>query len=303
MKKIILLISIIFCFLVTEAQVVPKYNLYNQNLFLINPAATGVNGGVTAFLGYKDQWSGFKDAPQNTYFSVDGLITNSMGLGILVHQQKMGIFKMSNIGLNYAYRIGFSSTHALAFGVSVNFLQNKLNTESLYSEELTDPSLFSNKFDETLFSNSAGIEYRLKGLSVELSTPLLYSYQEQKLFQTSFLYLAYDFYFGGDIWRLQPSTLLRYTRSSPFQADFNFLFDWNRIAWGQVTYRTNKEVLFAAGVFIKYIGIGYAYEMNMKPVSFASSGSHEIVIFFNSPFSISKKEPLYFDSKRRSSWN
>ena len=302
MKNIILLFLIVFCINVAKSQVVPKYNLYNQNLFLINPAATGVNGGLKAFVGYKDQWSGFKDAPQNTYFSIDGMMTNAMGLGLLVHKQKMGIFDFTNISINYAYRIGFSSTHALAFGMNVNFLVNQINTDNLYEEELSDPALYSNRFDETLFSNAAGIQYRYKDFSLELSSPLLYSFQEEKFFQTNFLYLAYNFYLADDMYRIQPSTLLRHTRSSPFQADMNLLFDWNRTVWGQVTYRTNKEMLFSAGVFIKYIGIGYAYEMNMQEVSNVSSGSHEIVIFFDSPFTISKKKPLYYDKKRRSSW-
>lgn len=303
MKKIILVFVLTFCGLSLDAQIVPKYNMYNQNLFLLNPAAAGVHGNLRAFVGHKDQWSGVKNAPQTSYLSIDGMITNAMGLGVIVQKQTMGIFDFSNISLNYAYRIGFAEDHALAFGLNVNFIHNKVSISSLYSEELSDPALFSNKFDETLVSNAAGIQYRYKGLSVELSSPLLYSYQEEGFFQTAFLYAGYDFYLGSGMYRIQPSALLRYTQSSPVQADFNALFEWNRTAWGQVGYRTSKEVMFAAGVFIKSIGIGYAYEMNMHPLSTVSSGSHEIVVFFNSPFSISKKKPLYSDPKRRDVWN
>ncbi len=303
MKKITLLLLIIFSIFTAKSQIIPKYNLYTQNPFLLNPAATGVNGNLRAFVGHKDQWSGVKNAPQNSYASIDGMITNAMGLGVLMQKQKMGIFDFSNISLNYAYRIGFSSDHALAFGLNVNFIQNKISTDGLYSEELSDPALYSNNFDETLVSNAAGIQYRYKDLSVELSSPLLYNYQDGEAFQTSFLFVGYDFYFNDNIYRLQPSSLVRYTKASPVQADFNILFDWNRTVWGQVSYRTNNEVMFAAGIFIKYIGIGYAYEMNMDPLSNISSGSHEIMVHFNTPFTVSKKKPLYSGAKRRSSWN
>ena len=303
MKKI-LIISVFIALISTSfSQVAPKYNLYNQNLYLLNPAAIGVNGGINASVGHKTQWVGINNAPQSTYITIDGLLTKSMGVGFIANTQSMGALNMTNIGVNYAYRIGLSSSQAISFGISAYFLQNSIKKDNLNSEELLDPALGSNNFNESLFYNGLGIEYRYKGLSVDLSVPLFYSLQENKFFQSNYLYLAYDFKFGGDIWKLQPSTLLKYYPSSPFQADVNLLADWNSLVWSQVSYRTNNEMLFAVGVFVKYVGIGYAYELIMNPMSYASGGSHEIMIFFDFPVSFSKKKPLYYDGRRRSSWN
>lgn len=303
MKKIYIIIFALFCSYIANSQVVPDYGIYNQNLLLINPADAGINGGINVNLGHKIQWIGFKDAPLNTYLSLDGLLTNSMGLGFIVNKQRMGLLNIINTNLNYSYRIEIADEHSIALGLNINFLQNKISNDGLTDYELADAALISNKFDESLLTNGAGISYRFKDLSIDVSSPLLFSYQESKAFQLVYSYLAYDFYLSNETWRIQPSTLIKYSRSNPVQADFSLLADWNTNVWGQVTYCTNNDLVIAAGVFIKYIGIGYAYEINLNPISYTSSGSHEIVIQFNSPFSLSKKKPLYIDSKNRNTWN
>jgi len=305
MKKIsiiIIFLSLMINFQTANSQILPEYSLYNQNLMLINPADAGINGGLTGNLGHKIQWAGFKEAPLNTYFTFDGLITSAMGLGFVINKQRMGILDASNINLNYSYRVALGSEHSLGFGANINFLQNKLATETLSDYELADVALVSNKFDESLLTNGAGISYRYKNLSVDLSSPLLFSYQENKMLQIFYSYLAYDFYNSNDAWKFEPSVFVKYSKSSPIQADFNFEATWNDNLWTQATYSTNNDIVFAAGIFIKYIGIGYAYELNLKPMSYISTGSHEIVVQFSSPFSLSQKKPLYIDSKNRNMW-
>jgi len=301
MKKISILILAIFCSMIANSQILPEYGLYNQNLLLINPADAGINGNIIANMGHKIQWIGFKDAPLNTYFSIDGLMTSSMGLGLVVSKQKMGLINITNINLNYSYRLEIAKQHSLGFGMNINFLQNKISTEGLTEYELADPALVSNKFDGTLFTNGFGISYRLKDLSFDFSIPLLFSYQEKKPLQAMYSLLAYDFYVSDNSLKIQPSAFLKYSSSGPLQADLNVLVDWNSNIWGQITYKTNNNFLFAAGVFVKYIGIGYAYQFNSGPTSNIASSSHEIMIKYNSQFSFSKKKPLYNDNRRRNS--
>jgi len=303
MKRFIIFFVIIAIFFNGFAQNVPQYNLYNHNLFLLSPAAIGLNGGVNVYAGHKTQWTGLNDAPQYSYFTANGLLTKSMGVGMSFNMQKYGIFNVMNIGVGYAYRIGFSRYQALSLGVSVNFVQNSINTENLYAEEMVDPALISNNFNQSLFYTGFGIEYRYKDFGVDLSVPVLYGVQENKFFQTSFLYAQYNFRLSDNIWKLKPSVLLRYSRGSRVQADINVLVDWNDVAWFQSSYRTNNEILFGAGVFIKHLGIGYSYELVTKPISYASGGSHEIVVLFDFPIFVNKKRPLYYDGRRRNSWN
>lgn len=303
MKRYIFILLIIFSCSLAKAQNLPKYNLYNQNVFLINPAAIGVNGGINAFIGHKSQWLGTSGAPQATYISVDGLMTKSMGFGLNLFQQTMGIFKMQNAGVSYAYRIAFSNFQAISFGVSASFVQNSLVTNNLDEEELLDPAMSSNKFERALFYNGFGIEYRFKNFIADLSIPLIYSAQEDKFLQNAYLYTAYNFYTTDKMWRVQPSVLFKYTQTSPFTADINILGEWNSSLWMQASYRTNNELYFGAGVFVKYIGIGYAYELSLDPTSYLSRGSHEVVVIIELPNSFNKKNPLYYNGRNRNSWD
>lgn len=283
----------------TQGQIIPEYNMYNQNLLLINPASCGINGNIQGYLGHKDQWSDIKNAPQLSYFSVDGMLTPAMGAGLVVQNQQMGIFNFNNLSLNYAYRIAFSRSHALSFGVNFNLIQNHVSTEGLYEEEKSDPALMSNKFDETLLSNAAGMEYRVSGFTLGISSPLIYSYQEEEFLQTAYLYTAYAITWERGLYKLQPSALLRYNKHSPHQVNASLMFEWDQTAWVQGTYKTNQELMASAGVFIKYIGIGYAYSMNMHPLNTVSRGSHEVVLFFYTPYSINKRRAGYRPRNRR----
>jgi type IX secretion system PorP/SprF family membrane protein len=209
------------------------------------------------------------------------------------------LINVTNVNLNYSYRVAFDAQHTIAFGFNINFLQNKIATQGLSAAELADPALISNKFDASLLTNGIGISYRLNDLSVDIGVPLLFSYQENKALQVIYSNFAYDFFLSGNSWELQPSVLVKYSNSGPFQADINLVADWNSNVWGQLTYRTNKNIVFAAGVYVKTIGIGYAYEINLSPMSNVSSNSHEIVLKFDTQLSVSKKKTLYMDSKKR----
>ncbi len=301
MKTIYKLVFILFCSMTANSQIVPDYRMYNQNLMLVNPADAGINEDIIANLGHKIQWLGFKDAPLNTYLSVDGLINRSMGCGLFVSKQKMGLLNITNINLIYSYRLEIDNQHSIAFGVNMNFLQNKISISGLSDYELADVALNSNKFDESLFTNGAGVSYRLNNFSVDVSSPLLFSYQENKLFQTVNAYLAYDI-FLSEIWKIQPSTLIKYSSTNSVQTDINVLVDWNSNIWGQATYITNKDVVFAAGLFFQYIGIGYAYSMNVNSKSNISNNSHEIMLKLNSQFSLGKKKRINPDGKNKNKW-
>ncbi len=96
MKKIIkistfIFVSIFICGSVFSQQI-PANNFYVRSPIIINPAATGNDGNLSAFMNYRDQWSGLKGAPEVVRFGVHGFVTDAMGIGIVVSQQKTGIF-------------------------------------------------------------------------------------------------------------------------------------------------------------------------------------------------------------------
>jgi len=303
-KYILISSFILFLGVNVSAQQIPHNNFYMQNPFVINPAATGLQGSVAAFADYRDQWAGLKGAPETFHAGVHGLVTEAMGVGLNIKQNKTGIFRQFSVDLDYSYRISLASEQSLAFGLQLGFMQNNLNTEEMIADDDTDPALFSSSLiNEALVQSGFGIHYNWKTLDVHLSSPLIYGMQEKRFLQTAFANVSYGIMIAEDIWKIQPSLLYRYTEYGISQVDVNVLAEWDKKIWAMGGYRTNKNIMFGAGIFLKTIGIGYVYEINRSILSTVSSGSHEVMINFESPFSVTKKTPLYRDSKRRNAWN
>ncbi len=303
MKKIYFFIIFVMFVINVNSQILPEYRFYNQNLFLLNPACAGINSGISANLGHRIQWVGLKDAPENTYFTIDGLITNSMGIGFFVNRQSQGLLNISNLGLSYSYRIALGEKHTLGFGANINFVYNKIGSVGLSDYELADIALISNNFNSSILTSGAGLSYRFYELGVDISSPFLLSYQEKIFMQQLFTLVSYNFYSSNKTWRFQPSALINYSRKTPFEAELNFIVDWKTDVWGGITYNTSNKISLVVGFFVKYIGIGYAYNYSLKPVTYLNSVTHEIVLQFSTPYSLSKKKPLFIDSRNRNLFN
>jgi type IX secretion system PorP/SprF family membrane protein len=284
------------------AQQIPENNFKIQNPYIFNPAATGLFNNVTAFIDYRDSWTGFKDAPEYSVFGIHGLITKSMGLGLKAANLKSGIFRRLSLDFDYSYRIAFSRDHNLAMGISAGILQNKISMGDVIMNNLNDPALTSNNFDEAMFNVGFGVNYVWKELTVNLSSPLLYSTQENKFLQTAFVMASYDFYFTDDIWRLQPSLLYEYTDKGIHQGEIDVVLDWNRHVWVQAGYNTNESIIAGLGVILKKLSIGYSYQVSLSEIAMVSSGSQNIMLQYQLPYSVTKKAPLYRRTRRRDAW-
>ncbi len=304
MKKIILSTFVIVYFLLSaNAQQIPINNFYLDNPYSFNPAATGILGNITACADYTDQWTGIKDAPENANFGLHGLITKVMGVGLKMSSFKMGIFRQNKISLNYSYRLAFAEQHTLGFGFSLGILKNSTSLSTIEQELTVDPALYSNNFNETLFETGFGLHYNFENINVHFSTPVFYGNQEKKYFQNALAMVSYDYVTPDDIWTIRPVVFYRYTL-------YQHMFDgvvsasWNNRLTLQAGYRTNKNIIAGAGINIKGLHISYIYEVNGTELKSASNGGHQIMLMFESPFSVNKKRPLYHRSnRRRSAWD
>ena len=259
---------------------------------VINPAATGSGGGLSGFLNYRDQWAGLKGAPETAIFGVHGLITESMGIGLDFSQQKEGIFKQFSANLNYSYKDKITENQSIAFGLSMGIMQNNISIDDVVITDNSDIALYSNKLNEAIFQTGFGIIYKFKNLNISLATPLLYQTQTNKLFHTALAHVSYDLYFKQKIWRVQPSVLYRYTINSDYNIDINLMSEWYEKIWLLVGYRTNKNAVVGGGFFLKNFGIGYNYEINRSEFYTISSGSHEIMLFYESKYSSARGKKI-----------
>jgi type IX secretion system PorP/SprF family membrane protein len=175
-----------------NAQQLPIYSQYLLNGFLVNPSMAGHDGYTTFNTTARQQWLGFKDAPQtysaswqtrvlkrshriiSTPLRRDNLLLPStkgrVGLGAYIINDVNAQVARTGISFTYAYHI-IMNNQQLSFGLAPKLFQYRIYSESLTFGEAGDPVL-SGDFKTVAYSPDAdfGVQFRgfdyFVGLSV-----------------------------------------------------------------------------------------------------------------------------------------
>lgn len=310
MKKITI-ISILFCMVgfsdLAKAQQDAMYSQYMFNTLAINPAYAGSRNVTSATALFRNQWTGIDGAPKTGTLSVDAPILNkTIGLGVQVFTDKLGITQTNGGTLSAAYRIRME-TGSLSFGIQTVFSQYRANfTEvPLSSAPAYDPA-FADNVSKFLFNVGTGAYYNSDrfyvGLSVlDLMPNSLTRYESNNIAMGSkqalhvFLASGYVFPLSEDF-KLKPSFLIKGVKGAPLEADLNAaLWIKDAVSIG-AQYRTSADI--GAMVEIQatpQIRIGYAYDRSTTVLKEFNSGSHEIMLRYEFGFSKGKiLSPRYF---------
>ncbi|EPE9901254.1 type IX secretion system membrane protein PorP/SprF, partial [Flavobacterium psychrophilum] len=84
----------------------------------------GSRGVLSVYGLHRTQWVGLEGAPVTNNFTISSPVTERLGLGLSVINDRLGISSQNNIMLDVSYWIPTSDNFKLAFGVkaSANFL-------------------------------------------------------------------------------------------------------------------------------------------------------------------------------------
>ncbi|MBD98821.1 MAG: hypothetical protein CMO34_03175 [Verrucomicrobia bacterium] len=150
MKKLLIGLGIMSCLIgESMAQNISQYTMWNQNHYLINPAAAGNQNYFDAALGFRRQWAGVKDAPRTFYATAHSVLNrpkthersalrisslNRNGvykkskslskpmvkhaLGGSVVSSEFGAFESNEAMLTYALHLPIYKDISLSFGLS-----------------------------------------------------------------------------------------------------------------------------------------------------------------------------------------
>lgn len=259
-------------------------NLYRYNLYSMNPAYAGNSGCWEINFNHVNQWVKIDGAPLTNFFSANGRIGKSLGVGANVLIDRIGMFQQVSASGSLAYGFTFAKDHHVRLGISGGYFQMRLDP--------SDAIVFDNNDDiingGTQTSNSviteAGISYNWKGLDFSFSTQQMI--ETRSSFNYNNLdgyglrrhytgYLGYGFVLNKSF-SITPSVFYKNV-GSVNQFDFNADLNYNDFIYGGVGYRTSVGVIARVGVNIrKMFFIGYAYETPMMNMAKYSSGSHEI---------------------------
>jgi type IX secretion system PorP/SprF family membrane protein len=322
MKRFFTYIILLFVLtLSVKAQQMPTYTQFTMNKFIINPAATGVDGFTTLSLVAREDMVGFKGTPRTHTFTVDSrILGNSYILKKLSIRRKgpqktrsgntsWGAYFFSDlngpidqIGINgsYGYHIKLGQSQ-LSFGLSLLFFQLKIHGEEFVpsQENIPDPILTGGKQTIWITDANFGAFYTSRDYYVGYSTIHVFNSVAQfgdkgqgkyRLGRQHTLMGGYKFDLGSDV-ILEPSALLKVPEVGITQFDLNVKCSFLRDYWAGISYRTKSTMGIFGGVKFDRYYIGYSFDYKIGDKLPNTYGSHEIII-----------SARFGDSARRFKW-
>lgn len=261
---------------------------YTFNHTFLNPAATGIQGFYNASLMYRKQWLQFEGAPVSQFLSVDGpVISDKMGLGLLIQNESIGVNKQTDFFVNYSYIMDMDKIK-LSFGLRGGLTMFGANYTDHVAWDTNDEILQSNT---TSYQPNFGFGSYLKHEKYFFSfaIPHLLSYDPTSSltldFENSNQTVRHYYVMGGfdlplnDAIKMQPSVLMKYAERAPAQLDVNLLFEYKQIFSLGGGFRTGDSFIAMTKFQISNkFQLGYSFDITTTDIRDYSKGSHEIML-------------------------
>jgi type IX secretion system PorP/SprF family membrane protein len=278
---------------VLQAQQFPVRATAMMNPFQDHPAAAGVLGCMDLHMGYRNQWSGIDGAPETAFANLHGQMEGQgndfHGFGVRVESDEAGAWGYNAVNFAYAYNLRLSNGARLAAGLSAGFFQHRLDMSLLDMPELqvaNDPAVFGNQqFIVPMID--AGLWYYDRDMYAGLTIQNVTQASMEKISQFGKLRRHLVVTGGSEVeldgrWMFLPSAQARLGSGVPPSAEVLGLFKYDEVVGVGLGYRSQSALIVAAQAkILDYLSIGYAYELNVSPLSGAGPNSHEIVIGIN----------------------
>jgi type IX secretion system PorP/SprF family membrane protein len=298
MNRIILSILVLAVPLNLTGQMFPLSDHYDVNALAINPAYAGGQDALSLTASYRNQWVGFEDAPKSYILSVHSPLYNDrIGLGLLVENNSIGIFRETSFFGNYAYRMELGEGK-LAMGLGFGVTVSNIAWNELIAADPNDAQLMNGATSALLPNFSFGVYYYTKKYYLGISLPLFLNHEldentgKYKLTNNFsgcnyFISGGYEFVISPQV-KFLPSVLIKYHPHNPVQLDLNARFSLKDRIWMGVGYRSKDMLVGMVQCQLNYQArIGYSYDFNFGEIGKYLNGSHEIVI--NYVFRYSRK--------------
>ncbi len=291
MKKLIYIASIIGFAFQCNAQQLPIYTYYNFNLLGINPATAGSQACLDLRLGLREQWAGLEGAPQTAYMGAHGSFGKKRysfhGAGANVETDQAGPVGLTTLNGIYAFHTKVNHDNMLSFGMSLGFSQFRVDRGLLDPATSfdDDPGLPRANNQFVFPQLGAGIWLQSSKRYIGLSARNLVENELEDVGLEGRTKLRRHIFFtAGRVISLEkklffkPSVNLRYVSGAPVALDFTAVFNYNESIEAGLAFRGGHGIsgLVKFNV-LKYLTIGYAYDLTLNKVRFGARSTHEVL--------------------------
>jgi len=293
MKKTTILLIVLAITMKLNAQQTPDIKQYLLNAYTLSPANAGYSGNIETFMTYRQSWNGIDGAPVTTAINVNTPLNKNMGAGLMLVNDKIGIFNNFTFKLTYAVHLQTTQNQSLSFGISGELLQNQIKLADARLLSLNDPALAGSSLtDKTMPDIQLGLTYRIKSLQfgiaidqlLENANQSFYNQEKQSnytLYKLSRHYLAY---IHAPIelasqWQLEPYIILRQPRHGKFYYEGAALLRYNDQVWIGLSYQQSNSIGISIGAkVLEKIAINYTYEYSTGGITGINTGIHDITV-------------------------
>ena len=257
------------------------FSNYNINAVAFNPAAIENNNSLNAYLGLRQQWIGWEDAPNMQWLNISTFFDKTnMGVSLSINNQNVGAELTQNIKLGYSYRLYIAGGHQLNFGIAAGVYFRKLDFSKLTFEEEEENIPISDE-RQTSADFDFGFEYSFKKFTVGISSNHITTTNKKatvfKIPIQNHLYARYLIDASDEI-RIIPG--IAYHRSGSINLfDISADMFYKNIFNLGFNYRAGTSFILRAGVRLTNVfEINYAYDLGAGKFRNYNSGSHEIIL-------------------------
>ncbi len=287
------------------AQHTPITSQYLFNGLLINPAYSGSRDAFTANLTHRQQWVGFQGAPVTQLLSVHSPVKNkSLGLGITVFNDRIGVSRETGVMTSYAYRMRMPRGK-ISLGLGLGLSSSRSNWQDVPLQQQNDISFAPQERRIIRPNFSTGAYYYSRQTFIGLSIPFLLKQRSVKPSEHASAYTRavnmQPMLFGGRLMnvnkdlKLKPSMLLRYTPQAGLQGDLSANLILRDVVWIGGSYRSGDAVVAMIEVLpTPQWRIGYSYDAGISKLASHHAGSHELMLQYEFGYRIQVRDPRYF---------
>ncbi len=308
MKKQLLLIALLFVVLEAHSQSRKHISNFSQYQQYYNPALTGFGGSVVKTL-YRNQWTGFEDAPKTIFLSGEADLADfgkqhqrrqldqheysgaGHAVGVAIVQDRFGPLNETQVFMSYGSRIRLSDALSLRWGTALTYSANRIDGTRLTVDQEEDP-----RFQDVL-----GQKSRIGKLDLNLGLALVTSnfylgYALQDITEGDYVTLGDDFLQSFYLRKHMAQVGYRALLSEQVGVVVNGIFQYDdmlqetvegqlkliyqNMLWAGGGYRKSQAYNITAGVLLERLSIGYAYENPVQDARSINKGTNEVFISY-----------------------
>jgi type IX secretion system PorP/SprF family membrane protein len=286
MKLKLTAFMVVLSSVVSYAQQTRQTNLYQYNLYSLNPAYAGYSGCTELNFSHLNQWVGIAGAPVTNFFNGNTRLGKNFGIGADMLIDRLGMSQHFSSSLGVSYGLTIKKEHLIRFGLGAGFYQLRFDPTDAIALEAGDVIVEGGAQSANALNTEFGVLYAFRGLELsfasqqvlETRSKLAYPNLEGFTLARHFKgFVSYEIPVSKQF-TLKPSVMYKGI-ATQHQFDVNMDVNFNDLLFGGLGFRTDVGVVGRIGFNVrKLFSIGYSYEVPMMNLAGHSRGSHEILL-------------------------